>query len=107
MSDASPYLVSWSKHALASARKLGQNLRTAAARLELTHALRELQLRLEQDPLNFGEVTAARGNIVRHVAVARYLRVAFTVDTQRKVVRVTECVLSGAGPVDQPTNSPT
>jgi hypothetical protein len=106
MPDASPYLVSWSVRALASAREMGRNLRTSAARLELTRVLRELQQRLQQNPLDLGEVKRSRGCVVTHTAVVPYLRIDFSVDTQKNFVRVTDCVRCGPGPADDLANGP-
>lgn len=92
-----PFRVFWSSKAMAAIKAIGKKARQARKSQVLARVLQELNVKL-LTPLDFGEITWAKGNIIEHLAVHVFLSVNFAIDSERRLVLVKDChALSGRG----------
>jgi hypothetical protein len=90
MSEAH-YQVYWLPDVKESLKVLGQAARAASLVDALKETLTELNDRLEQGPLEVGELYRGKQAVKEHVAAHRLLGIDFAVDTEKKIVVVRRC----------------
>lgn len=91
MPESADYSVSWSQRAIDSLKSFAKNLSGVDARLALAKLVRQVDIRLRENPLEFGEIYRSRANVREHLAVQEYLAVDFAIDESHKFVLVRDC----------------
>jgi hypothetical protein len=83
--------VFWISAARESLKMLGQRAREVGLLDALKQVLRELNERLEREPLEVGELYRTRRPVVEQTAGHKLVGIDFAVDTEKKVVAVRRC----------------
>src|SRR4051812_3812648 len=92
------YRVYWLPEVQETLKSLGQAARAVGLLDALKETLAALNERLEQDPLEVGELYRGKDAVKEHVAAYRLLGIDFAIDTEKKIVVVRRCwALSGSG----------
>ncbi len=88
MAEKLPYQLSWLQVANRAVREVLGEARNPAARDNLIQSIRALDDRLRRNPREVGVLSGVFGVIERRFLVAHFLRIDFSVDTQRNMVAV-------------------
>ncbi len=85
--DADAFTVQWSQRAIRVLHEL-KSLRSADA---IGRAVRSIDSKLRQDPMQVGEVYRVKGAIQEFHAIHKFIAFNFAVDTKRRLVLVRKC----------------
>jgi hypothetical protein len=91
------YQVYWLPDVQNALRELAEKARGLGILDALKQAVAQTTARLEQDPLEVGELCRQKGDIVEQAAANDLIWVNFAVDTKRKVVVVRRCWATARG----------
>ena len=83
----SPYTVLWSADAVETVKEDAARS-PKSIRPSITKSLKEIDSRLRNDPMGFGEIYRSNGNVQEFLAVLAPVAVDFAVDIHRKIVQV-------------------